>query len=68
MVAKTDSATESAVAPMLTQREVAALFRVSMKTIYNWRMSGVLTGFTMGGVIRFKRADVLALMDNPGAE
>jgi excisionase family DNA binding protein len=67
MIAKTDSV-ESAVAPMLTQQEVAALFRVSMKTIYNWRMTGVLTGMKAGGVIRFKRADVLALMDNPGTQ
>lgn len=68
MTAKTDSTTEGAVTPMLNQREVAALFGVSLRTVATWRERGILVGTKIGGVLRFRRADVLALMDNPGTQ
>lgn len=68
MTVKTDNETQSADHAFLSQKDVAALFRVSMKTIYNWRVTGILKGSQIGGVIRFRREDVLALMDNPGQQ
>ena len=69
MVAKTDSTTDqSADTTLITQQEVAALFRISMRTVAYWRARGILNGRKIGGVVRFKRDEVLALLDNPGTQ
>lgn len=48
--------------PLMRPSEVAAIFDVTEQTIYNWRRQGVLKGVLIGGSIRFRRADVDALV------
>lgn len=59
-------ATASAALPeVLTEREVAALFRVDPKTVSRWAMTGKLDGFkTPGGHYRFPREAVLAALED----
>ena len=48
---------------LLTPPEVAAEFRVSVKTIYRWSREGYLTPIRpRGRALRFRRADVDALL------
>ena len=48
---------------LLTPREVAALFRVSPKTVSRWAITGKLTSIrTLGGHRRFPKSEVLALI------
>lgn len=69
MPTKTDTLIDESAAPaFITQRDVAALFGVSISTIFNWRSRGILNGTKVGGTIFFKRTDVLALMNNPGTQ
>ena len=50
--------------PLLTPREVAALFRVDIKTLTRWANAGKLTAIrTPGGTRRFREKEVLALID-----
>ena len=50
--------------PLLTPREVAALFRVDPKTLVRWVNAGKLTAIrTPGGTRRFREAEVRALID-----
>ena len=47
----------------MTAREVAALFRVDPKSVARWARQGKLTAIrTPGGQLRFRRADVRALL------
>lgn len=49
---------------LMTPAEVAALFRVSPKTVARWSRSGRLTAIrTLGGHRRFKQAEVESLRD-----
>ncbi len=43
---------------LLTPREVAALFSVTNKTLHVWDKSGFLPRIRIGGVVRYRRADV----------
>ena len=43
---------------LLTPREVAALFSVTNKTLHCWDKSGFLPRIRIGGVVRYRRADV----------
>ena len=43
---------------LLTPREVAALFSVTNKTLHVWHKSGFLPRIRIGGVVRYRRADV----------
>ena len=43
---------------LLTPREVAALFSVTNKTLHVWNKSGFLPRIRIGGVVRYRRADV----------
>jgi excisionase family DNA binding protein len=48
----------------LTRGEVAALFGVTPRTVILWARAGKLPSFrTPGGTFRFRRADVVALVD-----
>jgi excisionase family DNA binding protein len=48
---------------LLTPAEVAALFRVSPKTVTRWARSGKLTALrTLGGHRRFRSAEVRELL------
>jgi excisionase family DNA binding protein len=49
---------------LLTPAEVAALFRVSPKTVTRWARSGKLTALrTLGGHRRFRASEVKALLE-----
>jgi transcriptional regulator with XRE-family HTH domain len=51
----------------LTRAEVAAIFRVTPRTISRWRRAGTLTPLpTAHGVDRYRTADVRALLEAPG--
>ena len=48
---------------LLTQAEVAALFRVDPKTVTRWAKAGKLTSIrTLGGHRRYKESEVKALL------
>ncbi len=50
----------------MTPTEVAALFRVDPKTVTRWAKAGKLSDVTTpGGHHRFRRAEVLALLNGP---
>lgn len=59
--------------PLLTRREVSALFHVNTKTIRRWVLDGHLTEIhTPGGYPRYLESEVRALLsfpddDRPGA-
>jgi excisionase family DNA binding protein len=51
--------------PLLTPAEVAAMFRVSPKTVTRWARSGKLTALrTLGGHRRFRSSEVRELLAN----
>lgn len=43
---------------LLTPRRVRRLFNVTDKTLYMWHKSGFLPRIRIGGVVRYRRADV----------
>jgi excisionase family DNA binding protein len=47
---------------ILTVREAAELLRVTERCIAQWKADGRLPAMKLGGYIRFKREDVLALL------
>lgn len=48
---------------LLTPREVAALFRVDVKTVTRWAIAGKLTAVrTLGGHRRYDAAEIRALV------
>ena len=52
---------------LMTVGEISDLFRVSRRAVYHWRTRGMLPSIrTPGRGIRFKRADVEAIL-NGGA-
>ena len=48
-----------------TVREVAAYCRCSNGAVWGWKRAGVLRAYGQGRVVRFKAADVEALMAQP---
>ena len=50
-------------ARLLTANEVAEALAVSVATVRRWERSGVLRGVRIGRVLRFRAADVDALID-----
>lgn len=56
---------------MLTEREVADLFRVTRRTVQRWAAAGTLEAIRVGGITRYRTHDVEALLgplndDAPG--
>jgi excisionase family DNA binding protein len=48
---------------LMTPAEVAAVFRVDVKTVTRWANAGKLTSIrTLGGHRRFRESEVMALM------
>lgn len=47
---------------LLTAAEVCDILRVSPSTVSRWRRNGVLTGFKVGGSLRFQRSEVERLV------
>ncbi len=53
--------------PLLAPHEVAAAFRVSIKTVAKWAKAGKLTAIrTLGGHRRYREAEVRALLSSEG--
>lgn len=50
---------------LLTSAEVAALLRVSVATVNRWTKAGTIVAVEVGGVRRFRRADIDALVAAP---
>lgn len=49
--------------PLLTQAEVAMMFRVDQKTVMRWAKAGKLTSIrTLGGHRRYRQSEVRALL------
>lgn len=50
---------------LLTTADVMAQFQVSRGTVHNWRKRGLLTAYQVGfgNKVRFKRADIIALVE-----
>lgn len=47
---------------MMTTAEVAERLRVSTQTVSRWAKSGTLMSVRIGGVLRFRRSDIDALV------
>lgn len=47
---------------LLTAGEVADLLRVSSATVYRWADDHTLSALKIGGVVRFRRSEVMALL------
>lgn len=47
---------------LLTADEVAQIFRVAPATVYRWGQDGTLDEIRVASTIRFRRADVEALL------
>lgn len=43
---------------LLTSKDVATLFSVTQKTLHVWHKTGFLERVRIGGVVRYRRADV----------
>ncbi len=48
---------------LLTVTEVAHRFRVNPVTVYRWERDGTLEGIRVGGVVRFRAADIDAILN-----
>ncbi len=53
--------TEQGKDQLLTTTEATELLKVSRATLWNWRKSGQLRPQQVGGVIRYRKRDVLTL-------
>ena len=49
--------------PVLTKRQLAAHFQVSLRTIDNWCQKGHLPHYKIGKIVRFKLSDIQAEWD-----
>lgn len=49
---------------LLTRRQTAQLLGVSLASLDNWTASGRLRKHRIGVAVRFKKAEVLAALDN----
>jgi excisionase family DNA binding protein len=50
---------------ILTAQEVAAMLRVTPRTVHNWAASGVLPAFRAGRLWRFNAEDIRKLIETP---
>lgn len=48
---------------LLTADEVATALRVTTSSVYRWAKDGTLPSLRVGDTIRFRRADVLRLLE-----
>jgi len=44
----------------ITKKEVAALFGVSEVSVWDWEKKGLLTGYRIGNLVRYKYSEVMA--------
>jgi excisionase family DNA binding protein len=47
---------------LLTIRQTIEILGVTRSTIYRWEQSGILVPVRIGGVVRFRRTDIDALI------
>lgn len=47
---------------LMTRKETAQFFKVSLVTITNWVKYGVLTSHTIGNRVYFKRSEIISAM------
>jgi len=48
---------------LLTRNEVCNLLHITLPTLHNWTKEGLITGYRIGTRIRYKRAEVLATLN-----
>ena len=46
----------------LTRKEVSELLKISLSTIHNWKVAGILQPYQIGGKIYFKASDIESSM------
>ena len=51
---------------IMTTGELADCFKVSERTIYNWRKEGRISALPIPGIVRFDRSDVLKSLKKGG--
>ncbi len=51
---------------LMTAEELARALRVSRSTVYRWAWEGVLPMVRLGRTVRFRRDDVLRLLERAG--
>ena len=56
-----------AIEQTMTRQEVAAVFKVSLKTLQRWEEAGLLVPFRVGVNVRYRREDVQAVIDSQAA-
>ena len=47
---------------LLTRKDVASLFKISLVSVYEWSKKGILKPHKIGSRVRFKRSEVMAAM------
>jgi excisionase family DNA binding protein len=53
--------------PLMTPAEVAALFRVDVKTVNRWAKAGLITSVrTLGGHRRYRENEIRSLLEEEG--
>ena len=48
--------------PLLDANDVARLLKAKTRTVYEWAASGVLPSMRIGRTVRFRRAEIAALL------
>ncbi len=49
---------------LLSHKEVAKLFNVSLVTLHDWTKKGILKAYRMGNRIRYKEAEIMETLTN----
>jgi excisionase family DNA binding protein len=47
---------------LLTRKQAAERFRVTTRTLDRWRKRGLIKAASIGGVVRFRREDLVELL------
>jgi hypothetical protein len=58
------SSDKDALKEVMTRRETAELFSVSLVTIHDWCNSGIIKPYKVGNRTYFKRSELLSVMDS----
>ena len=52
----------------ITKKEAARMFSVSLETIHKWGRDGKITRHYIGGCVRFKKSELIELMEQGSGE
>ena len=55
---------KDALKEVMTRRETAELFSVSLVTLHDWANSGIIKPYKVGNRTYFKRSELLSVMDS----